>query len=143
MAGKFENVKCTWLLDTGSDVICISSRLPGIERWQLNPPQSVSAATNGNPLHCLGEIVTSIERRHHDVHLLDIHNLNFPAILGKNRQQKFGSFGIDWTRLTLTLGDAKKPCRGSVLSPVVVSLRCHSTLFTVLCACWLSRLWIR
>ena len=39
---------------------------------------------------------------------------------------KFGSFGIDWTHHTLTLGDAKlileKRSHGSVLSPVVVSL---------------------
>ena len=39
---------------------------------------------------------------------------------------KFGSFGIDWARETLTLGDAKlileKRSHGSVLSPVVVSL---------------------
>ena len=40
--------------------------------------------------------------------------------------EKFGSFGIDWTHHTLTLGDAKlileKRSHGSVLSPVVVSL---------------------
>ena len=40
--------------------------------------------------------------------------------------EQFGSFGIDWTNKTLTLGEAKlvleKRCHGSVLSPVVVSL---------------------
>ena len=129
VAGKIGNVKCTWLLDTGSDVTCISSRLPGIEKWQLNPPQSVPAAANGNSLRCLGEIVTSIEIGHvvkHNVRLLVIQNLNVPAILGMDTLQKFGSFGIDWTHRTLTLGDAKllldKRCHGSVLSPVVVSL---------------------
>ena len=55
VAGKIGSVKCTWLLDTGSNVTCISSRLPGIEKWQLNPPQSVPAAANGNSLRCLGE----------------------------------------------------------------------------------------
>ena len=106
----------------------ISSRLPGIERWQLDPPQSVRAAANGNPLRCLGEIATNIEIGHvvkHNVHLLVIQNLNVPGILGMDTLQKFGSFGIDWTNLRLTLGDAKllldKRCRGSVLSPVVVS----------------------
>ena len=50
VAGKIENVKCTWLLDTGSDVTCISSRLPAIEKWQLNSPHSdVTAAANGSP----------------------------------------------------------------------------------------------
>ena len=129
VAGKIGNVKCTWLLDTGSDVTCISSRLPGIEKWQLNPPQSVPAAANGNALRCLGEIVTSIEIGHvvkHNVRLLVIQNLNVPAILGMDTLQKFGSFGIDWTHRTLTLGNAKllldKRCHGSVLSPVVVSL---------------------
>ena len=130
VAGKIENVKCTRLLDTGSDVTCISSRLPGVEKWQLNPPHSVPAAANGNPLRCLGEIVTSIEIGHvvkHNVRLLVIQNLNVPAILGMDTLQKFGSFGsFDWTHLTRTLGDAKllldKRCHGSVLSPPVVSL---------------------
>ena len=110
MTGKIENVKCTWLLDTGSDVTCISSRLPGIEKWQLNPPQSVPAAANGNSLRCLGEIVTSIEIGHvvkHNVRRLVIQNLNVPAILDMDTLQTFGSFGIDWTYRTLTLGDAK------------------------------------
>lgn len=93
------------------------------------PPQSVPAAANGNPLRCLGEIVTSIEIGHvvkHNVRLLVIQNLNVPAILGMDTVQKFGSFGIDWMNLTLTLGDTKllldKRYHGSVLSPVVVSL---------------------
>ena len=129
VTGKIENVKCTWLLDTGSDVTCVSSRLPGIEKWNLNPPQSVPAAANGIPLRCLGEIVTNIEMGHvskHNVHLLVIQNLNIPAILGMDTLAKFGSFGIDWAHQTLTLGDAKlileKRSHGSVLSHVVVSL---------------------
>lgn len=68
----------------------------------------------------MGEIVTSIEIGHvikHNVLLLVIQNLNVPAILGMDTLQKFGSFGIGWTHLTLTLGDAKllldKRCHGS------------------------------
>ena len=129
VTGKIENVKCTWLLDTGSDVTCVSSRLPGIEKWNLNPPQSVPTAENGIPLRCLGEIVTNIEIGHvskHNAHLLVIQNLNVPAILGMDTLAKFGSFGIDWAHQTLTLGDAKlileKRSHGSVLSHVVVSL---------------------
>ena len=93
------------------------------------PPQSVPAAANGNPSRCFGEIVTSIEIGHvvkHNVRLLVIQNLNVPAILGMDTLQKFGSFGINWMNLTLTLGDTKllldKRYHGSVLSPVVVSL---------------------
>ena len=129
VTGKIENVKCTWLLDTGSDVTCISSRLPGIEKWRLGPLQSAPATANGSPLHCVGEIVTNIEIGHvskHNVRLLVIHNLNVPAILGMDTLESFGSFGIDWAHRTLTLGDAKliveKRSHGSVLSPVVVSL---------------------
>ena len=77
----------------------------------------------------MGEIVTSIEIGHvvkHNVRLLVIQNLNVPAILGMDTLQKSGSFGIDWTHLTLTLGDAKllldKRYHGSVLSPTVVSV---------------------
>ena len=122
-------MKCIWLLDTGSDVTCISSRLFGVEKWQLNNSHSVPAAANGNPLRCLGEIVISIEIGHvvkHNIRLLVIQNLNVPAILGMDTLQKFGFLGIDWTHLTLTLGDARllldKRCHGSVLSPAVVSL---------------------
>ena len=85
VAGNVANVKCTWLLDTGADVTCISSRLPGIEKWQLSPPQSVPAAANRSPLRYVGEIVTSIEIGHvfkHNIRLLVIKNLNVPAILG-------------------------------------------------------------
>ena len=129
VAGKVANVKCTWLLDTGADVTCISSRLPGIEKSQLSPPQSIPATANGSPLRCLGEIVTNIEIGHvskDNIGLLVIQNLDVPAVLGMDTLEKFGSFGIDWTHHTLTHGDAKlileKRSHGSVLSPVVVSL---------------------
>ena len=92
VTGKIENVKCTWLLDTGSDVSCVSSRLPGIEKWNLNPQQIVSAAANGIPLRCLGEIVTNIDIGHvskHNVRLLVIQNLNVPAILVMDTLAKF------------------------------------------------------
>ena len=50
----------------------------------------------------------------------------FQPFLGMDTLQRFGSFGMDWTHHTLTLGDAKlllhKRCHGSVLSPVVVFL---------------------
>ena len=129
VTGKIENMKCTWLLDTGSDVTCVSSRLPGIEKWNLNPPQSVPVAANEIPLRCVGEIVTNIEIGHvskHNVGLLVIQNLNVSAILGMETLAKFGSFGTDWAHQTLTLGDAKlileKRSHGFVLSKVVVSL---------------------
>ena len=122
-------MKCTWLLDTDSDVTCITSRLTGIVKWDLNPPQSIPATANGSPLCCVGEIVTNIEIGHvskHNVCLLVIQNLNVPAILGMDTLEQFGSFGINWTQQTLTLGDAKlileKRSHGSALSPVVVSL---------------------
>ena len=47
-------VKCTWLVDTGSDITCVSSKLPGIEKLKLFPPQSIPAAANGSPLGCIG-----------------------------------------------------------------------------------------
>ena len=115
-------------LAVGYWLTCVSSRLPGIEKWNLNPPQSVPAAANGIPLRCLDEIVTNIEIGHvskHNVRLLVIQNLNVPAILGMDTLEKFGSFGINWANQTRTLGDAKlileKRSHGSVLSPVVVS----------------------
>jgi hypothetical protein len=133
--GKVNKIKCTWLLDTGSDVTCVSSRLPGVEKWKLTPPQSVPSTANGSPLQCLGEITANIEIGHvskTNIRLLVIENLNAPAILGMDTLEKFGSFGIDWTNKTLTLGEAKlvleKRSHGSVLSPVVVSLISNHTI---------------
>ena len=128
-AGKTENVKCTWLLDTGSDVTCLSSRLPGIDKWHLNPPQIAPSSASGTTLHCIGEIVTNSEIGYvskHNVRLLVIQDLSVPTILGMDTLQSFGSFGVDWVHQTPTLGIAKsilkKRSHGSVLSPVVVSL---------------------
>ena len=128
MAGKTDNVRCTWLLDTGSDVTCLSSRLPGIEKWHLNPLQSAPSSAKGTPLHCIGEIVTNIKIGHvskHSVLSRVIQNLDVPAILGMDTLRSSRSFGIDGVHQTLTLGDAKlileKRSHGSVLSPVVVS----------------------
>lgn len=108
--GKVNTIKCTWLLDTGSDVTCISSRLPDVDKWKLTPPQSAPATANGSPLQCLGEITANIEIGHVskcNIRVLVIKNLNAPAILGMDTLEKFGSFGIDWIHKTLTLGDAK------------------------------------
>ena len=94
----------------GSDVTCVSSRLPGVEKWKLTPPQSVPSTANGSPLQCLGEIAANIEIGHvskTNIRLLVIENLNAPAILGMDTLEKFGSLGIDWTNKTLTLGEAK------------------------------------
>ena len=125
----------TWLWDTGSDVTCVSSRLPGVEKWKLTPHQSAPSTANGSPLQCLGKITTNIEIGHvskSNIRLLVIKNLNVPAILGMDTLETFGSFGTDWTHKTLTLGDAKlvleKCSHGSVLSPVVVSLISNHTI---------------
>ena len=65
-------------LAVGYWLTCVSSRLPGTEKWNLNPPQSVPAAVNGISLRSLGEIVTNIEIGHvseHNVRLLVIHTM--------------------------------------------------------------------
>ena len=133
--GKVNKIKCTWLLDTGSDVTCVSSRLPDVGKWKFTPPQSVPSTANGSPLQCLGEITASIEIGHvskTNIRLLVIKNLNAPAILGMDTLEQFGSFGIDWINKTLTLGEVKlvleKRPHGSVLSPVVVSLISNHTI---------------
>jgi predicted aspartyl protease len=90
--GKVNKIKCAWLLDTGSDVTCVSSRLPGVEKWKLTPPQSVPSTANGSPLQCLGEITANIEIGHvskTNIRLLVIENLNAPAILGMDTLEKF------------------------------------------------------
>lgn len=51
-------------LAVGSDVTCVSSRLPGVGKWKLTPPQSVPSTANGSPLQCLGKITASIEIGH-------------------------------------------------------------------------------
>ena len=133
--GKVNKIKCTWVLDTGSDVTFVSSRLLGVGKWKLTPPQSVPSTANGSLLQCLGEITASIEIGHvskTNIRLLVIKNLNTPAILGMDTLEQFGSFCIDWTNKTLTLGEAKlvleKHSHGSVFSPVVVSLILNHTI---------------
>ena len=133
--GKVNKIKCTWVLDTGSDVTFVSSRLLGVGKWKLTPPQSVPTTANGSLLQCLGEITASIEIGHvskTNIRLLVIKNLNTPAILGMDTLEQFGSFCIDWTNKTLTLGEAKlvleKHSHGSVFSPVVVSLILNHTI---------------
>ena len=67
-----------------------------------------------------------------NIRLLVIKNLNAPAILGMDTLEKFGSFRIDWTNKTCTLGNSKlvleKRTHGSVLSPVIVSLISKHTI---------------
>ena len=122
-------MKCAWLVDTGSDITCVSSKLPGIEKLKLCPTQSAPAAANGSPLGCVGEVVTTVQIGHvlkESVRVLVIQNLNTPAILGIDTLEKFPSFGIDWSNQTLKLGDSniilEKRRHGSALSPTVISL---------------------
>ena len=93
---------------------------------EIDPTPKCPINANGSLLQCLGEITASIEIGHvskTNIRLLVIKNLNAPAILGMDTLEQFGSFGIDWTNKTLTLGEAKlvleKRSHGSVLSPVV------------------------
>ena len=97
--GSAGGIRCTWLVDTGSDITCVNSKLPGIAKLKLSPPKSVPAAANGSPLGCIGEIVTNIQIGHvskDNVRVLVIPNLNTPAILGMDCLETFGTFGIDW-----------------------------------------------
>ena len=127
--GSAGGVKCTWLVDTGSDITFVSSKLPGIEKLKLCPTQSAPAAANGSPLGCVGEVVTSVQIGHvlkESVRVLVIQNLNTPAILGIDTLEKFPSSGIDWSNQTLKLGDSniilEKRRHGSALSHAVICL---------------------
>ena len=62
--GKADGMKCTWLVDTDTDITCVSPELPGIEKLKLCPTQSVPAAANGSPLGCVGEVVTTVQIGH-------------------------------------------------------------------------------
>ena len=98
--GSADGVKCTWLVDTGSDITCVSSKLPGTEKLKLCPTQSARAAANGSPLGCVREVVTTIQIGHvlkESVRVLEIQNLNPSAILGIYTLEKFASFGIEWS----------------------------------------------
>ena len=125
--GSADGVKCTWLVDTGSDITCVSSKLPGTEKLKLCPTQSARAAANGSPLGCVREVVTTIQIGHvlkESVRVLEIQNLNPSAILGIYTLEKFASFGIEWSNQTLKLGDSniilEKRRHGSALSPSVI-----------------------
>ena len=129
MLGSAGGVKCTWLVDTGSDITCVSSKLPGNEKLKLCSTQSAPAGANESPLGCVGEVVTTVQIGHvlkESVRVLLIQNLNTLAILGIDTLEKFPFFGIDWSNQTLKLGDSniilEKQRHGSALSPTVISL---------------------
>ena len=133
--GKSGTIKCNWLVDTSSDVTCISANLPSVDQLKLSPPRSTPTTANGSHLGCIGEVSTKVHVGHvvqDNVRVLVIKNLNTAAILGMDFLTTFGTFGIDWTKGALILGDKRvileKRKHGSVLSPAVVSLISDHTI---------------
>ena len=107
VAGKAGSVACTWLVDTGADVTCISSQLPGVQDLRLSPPTSIPAASNLTKLDCLGEVVTTIKIGHITkpaVRVLVVRELNVSAILGLDVLHDYERMSVNWKNQTLELG---------------------------------------
>ena len=107
VAGKAGSVACTWLVDTGADVTCISSQLPGVHDLRLSPPTSIPAASNLTKLDCLGEVVTTIKIGHITkpaVRVLVVRELNVSAILGLDVLHDYERMSVNWKNQTLELG---------------------------------------
>ena len=107
VAGKIGKVICTWLIDTGADVTCVSSQLPGIKGAVMHSATSSPVTANGTHLKVLGELITTINIGHvirPSVKVLVVDRLNSPAILGLDVLRCYDNMTIDWKTNILHLG---------------------------------------
>ena len=107
VAGKIGKVTCTWLIDTGADVTCVSAQLPGIKEAIMHPATSSPMTANGSHLKVVGELITTINIGHiirPSVKVLVVDRLNSPAILGLDVLRCYDNLTIDWKSSILHLG---------------------------------------
>ncbi|KXJ07775.1 Retrovirus-related Pol polyprotein from transposon 17.6 [Exaiptasia diaphana] len=104
VGGHIGKTPCTWLVDTGADVTCVSAQLPGVNKLAVESTRSKPLAANGLHLNVVGETTASIKIGHPPVRILVVDKLNFPAILGLDVCRRYDNMAVDWKQQLLHLG---------------------------------------
>ena len=127
--GRISKFDCTWLIDTGAMVTCVSASLPGISSLTLAPATVHPIAANQTSLKSVGMLSVSIligTVVMNDVQVLVVEGLSAPAILGNDVLASFKSFRVDYSERVLYLGGFRVPLEerrdGTPLQPVSVRL---------------------
>ena len=105
--GQIGKLGCTWLVDTGAMVTCVSAALPGIRSLLWEPTMQKPVGANGLSLKCVGEVTANIligPAALSDVRILVVENLSAPAILGTDVLCRFRSFSVDFKKQQLYIG---------------------------------------
>ena len=129
MRGRVGKLCCTWLVDTGAVVSCVSAALPGIDSIPRRPAEHNPVGANGLPLQCVGEISADLligPAAVSNAKILVVENLSAPAILGTDVLRKFKTFSVDFSKRSLHIGDFSVQLEarldGTPAQPVAVRL---------------------
>ncbi|MEM7402978.1 MAG: RNase H-like domain-containing protein, partial [Myxococcota bacterium] len=108
---KLDNARVYCLVDTGSAINILD-----IAEYEKNPtrmlsPHVMAVSVDGSKLESLGTTVKHVRVGHQTlaVPFLVVKGLQFPALLGIDFMQKFGSLHIDWTRQLCSFGPHSCP----------------------------------
>ena len=133
--GRISKFDCTWLIDTGAMVTCVSASLPGVSSLPLAPATVHPIAANQTTLKSVGMLSVSIlvgSVVMNDVEVLVVEGLSAPAILGNDVLASFKSFRVDYGERVLYLGGFRVPLEerldGTPLQPVSVRLMSDITV---------------
>ena len=133
--GRISKFDCTWLIDTGAMVTCVSASLPGVGSLPLAPATVHPIAANQTTLKSVGMLSVSIlvgSVVMNDVEVLVVEGLSAPAILGNDVLASFKSFRVDYGERVLYLGGFRVPLEerldGTPLQPVSVRLMSDITV---------------
>ena len=102
--GRIGKLCCTWLVDTGAVVSCVSAALPGINSIPRTPTTHSPVGANGLPLRCIGQISADLligPAAVSGARILVVENLSAPAILGTDVLGKFKTFCVDFRQRSL------------------------------------------
>ena len=127
--GQIGKLCCTWLVDTGAMVTCVSAALPGIKSLTWAPTKQRPVGANGLSLNCVGEVTADISIGPailNNVRILVVENLSAPAILGTDVLRTFSRFSVDFERRQLYIGgfclDLEARQNGTPGQPVAAKL---------------------
>ena len=107
VGGTVGKISCSWLVDTGAAVTCISASLPGINVLEIRPTFRKPIGANGLPLSCVGTITADVgigPTQVSHVPIIVVKDLSAPAIIGMDVLSRFSSFSVDLDARLLHLG---------------------------------------